>query len=174
MLHRLLLASLASTRQRRCASSDLVTVVKLREGIDGVAGVRALLSNEVHVLAADASGAVASYDSAWSTIKVYLGLVDDTANWTLAATASAGVDSALSYPGGVARVSVSAMSVDSGYVEISATRAGYTTPPPFRFNVVKVRAGSNGICGASRSRHHQASPSRTTEWTPASSTTSPA
>jgi hypothetical protein len=136
-----------TVRVADAVSSDLVTVVKLREGIDGVAGVRALLSNEVHVLAADASGAVASYDSAWSTIKVYLGLVDDTANWTLAATASAGVDSALSYPGGVARVSVSAMSVDSGYVEISATRAGYTTPPPFRFNVVKVRAGSNGTNG---------------------------
>ncbi len=121
--------------------TDTVTVSKVREGTDTI---NAFLTNESHNLPADASGTVSSFTGAASTIVVYVGATDTTASWTITRANSTGVTSALS--GAV--LTVSAMSVDNGYVDITATRTGYTSIVK-RFTLAKTKAGADGTIARS-------------------------
>ena len=88
--------------------SDKITIGKLKSGSDSAVG---MLTNESITLAADASGTVGSYATATTDIKIYLGVTDDSANWTVSKVDGTGVTSTLS----TRTVTVSAMSVDTGY-----------------------------------------------------------
>lgn len=62
--------------------TDFVTVVKVREGTDGLSGITAIISNESHTLPSDTVGVVSSYSGSGFTIQVFEG--------STALTASAG------------------------------------------------------------------------------------
>lgn len=114
--------------------SDSTTIVRLR---DGAANIAADLSNDAHTLPATADGTVTSFTGAVTTMSVYVGLVDDSANWTFARNNSTGVSSTRS--GNVVTVTGMTAAVDSGYVDITATRAGYPTQTR-RFVLAKAKS----------------------------------
>jgi hypothetical protein len=137
-------------------STDTVTIAKIREGATGATGgtgaagaaaVVALLSNEAHTLQADSSGTVSSFAGAATTLTVYEGLTDVSASYTVS-KADTGVTSTLA----TRTVTITAMSADSGYVDITATRSGYPTLTK-RFVLAKARAGATGATGPRGSKH---------------------
>ncbi len=116
-------------------------------GAPGAAGspaVAAVLSNEAAVFAADASGAVTSYAGNASTIQVYVGITDDTSNWTPSIVSSAGITA--SRVGYTVTVDSMAAGTDTGYVDITVARAGYGSITK-RFSVSKSKAGAAGSAG---------------------------
>lgn len=124
--------------------SDSITVVKVREGTDTV---NAVLSNESHVLPADAGGAITSYTGASTTMKVYVGATDDTANWTFTKADNTGVTSTIS----TNVVTISGLTVDSSYVDISASKTGYSSITK-RFSVSRAKTGATGSTGSTGNR----------------------
>ena len=123
--------------------SDTITIVKVREGSDTV---NAYLTNESITLSADASGTVSSYTGAATDVKIFLGSSDDSANWTVSKVDSAGVTSTLS----VRTITVTALTADTAYIDITASRSGYTSLTR-RFSLARSKAGTAGAAGASGS-----------------------
>jgi hypothetical protein len=127
--------------------TDRVTIIKVREGIDGVDGITALLTNESVTLPAGSNGVVSSYSGAVCTMKVYKGTADDTANWAFASAPASSADSLeYSRTGETVTVTGMAAGVDSAYVDITASRTGYPSITK-RFSVSKSKAGES-IAGA--------------------------
>lgn len=132
--------------------TDTITIVKVREGQDGSNGAPAvvgLLTNEAQTLAAASDGTVGDFSSATTYMKMYVGATDDSANWSYSKVDGAGVTSSINNTVGHAdrgKLAVSAMSVDSGYVDISAAKSGQPTVTK-RFSLSKSRAGANGATG---------------------------
>jgi predicted phage tail protein len=107
-------------------------------GANAIVGV---LSNETQTLPATSAGVVTTFAAATATMKVYDGGTDATDEWSFAKT-DHDVTSSLSG----STVTVSALSEDSGYVEITASRDGYD-PIIKRFVLSKAKAGTDGSNG---------------------------
>ena len=114
------------------ASGDLV-----QDGAAGADAVTLTLSSYAVALQAASDGTVPSFAAATATGKVQRGATDDTSNWTFSKADGSGVTSSMS--GAV--LMVSALSVDSGYVDVTATRSGYPTQTA-RFVLTKVRSSA--------------------------------
>lgn len=150
--------------------SDTFSVVKVREGIDGNNGTNgtngadaivALLTNEAHNVTADASGVVTTFVGASTEMVVYRGVVNDTANWTIT---RADTNTTTTLAG--ALVTVTALSADVGYVDITASRVGFASITK-RFTITKSRAGSNGNNGNDGQRGSKKFYASGTSWTDA-------
>lgn len=134
--------------QRDGATGELLgpwSVPRQLTGGVGPAGAGALhaeLTNDRHTIptAADGSGGV--YEGAETTLIVFAGGEDDSANWGVTATPSAGVTGSLSGR----TYTVTDLEADSGYVDLVATRSGYPTLTA-RFSLSKARAGADGTPG---------------------------
>lgn len=122
-------------------SNSYWTLVAAGGGVSAIA----MLSNESHMVPATSAGVVTSLDGASTTVKVMLGLTDDTANWNIAATP---VNITGSYSSSTKTYTVSAVNADVGYVEFNITRNG-ATPLVKRFTVTKSKAGDPGPTGSS-------------------------
>lgn len=105
---------------------------------DGANAVTAFLTNEAQTLGADPNGVVSSYSSAVTTMKVFVGAVDDSPNWAYTAAAT-NVTGALSTTGSKNIYTVTNLSADSGYVDITATKLGVSVTK--RFTLSKSRQG---------------------------------
>lgn len=92
-------------------------------------------------LPADAAGTVSSYSTAVTTARVMQGGVDVTSSWTLSK-----VDSSCTSTLSSGVVTVSAMSADSAYVDVTASRAGWPTLTA-RFALSKAKQGATGKDG---------------------------
>ena len=109
----------------------------------GFGNVTGVLSNEAHTVPTDSAGNNGNFTGAATTMAVYNGATDDSANWTVAATPLAGVTGSL-----VGKTyTVTAMTVDTGYVDMVASRSGYSSVTK-RFTLTKSKAGSAGSTGA--------------------------
>jgi hypothetical protein len=104
----------------------------------GVGGPNAILTNEAHLVPADSAGVVSSFAGASTEIKIYEGVVDSSADWTVT---KADTDCTSALVGRV--VTVSALSADVGYVDITAARTGYDSIVR-RFTITKSKAGTGG------------------------------
>lgn len=131
--------------------TDTITIVKLREGSDSI---NALLSNESHTLSASSAGVVSSYSGAGTTMVIYIGTADTTGSWTFSRTNSSGVSSTLA--SNSVSVTAFADAEDTGYVDITAARAGYTNITK-RFSLGKSKAGVVGTNGDRGAGHFYAS-----------------
>lgn len=125
--------------------TDQITIVKVREGDDGITSV---LSNEAHTLSADNSGTVLSYSGASTTMKVYKGVTDDSANWTFSRTDGTGVTSTIST--NTVTVTALAAGTDTSYVDITAARTGFASITK-RFTLSKSKTGAAGTNGTNGS-----------------------
>ncbi len=134
--------------------SDYISIAKVREGADGANGtngtngtngangadgddaVTGFLTNEAHVLPSNVAGVVTSWANAFTDFKVYFGIVDDTANWSFARADGPNITSTIS----TNRVTITGLSVDTSYVDITASRSGFSSVVK-RFKVTKSRTG---------------------------------
>jgi hypothetical protein len=126
--------------------SDTITVVKLREGSDTL---NVVLSNESHTIPADSNGLPTSYSGASTSVSIFSGTTDVTAQWVISKTDGLGVTSSLS--GNVITVTEMQASYSGSYVDITATKSGQPTITR-RFSLSKTKSGTNGTNGGSGSR----------------------
>jgi len=105
-------------------------------------GYQLTLTNEAHVLPADVAGNVSSFAGAVTTAYVFKGPVDETSSWSVTGT---GANCTFTQAG--TTFTVTALSADSGYIDITATKSG-ETPLVRRFSLAKAKAGATGANGA--------------------------
>ncbi len=153
--------------------NDVISIAKLREGADGTNGTNGvngtngadaivgLLTNEAHNVTADASGVVTSFAGASTEMVVYRGIANDTANWTIT---RANTNTSSTLVGAV--VTVTALTADVGYVDITASRVGFASITK-RFTITKSRAGTNGNNGNDGQRGSKKFYATGTAWTDA-------
>ncbi len=113
------------------------TAQALESEIAGKQGLTANLSNDSHLVPSDADGNNGNYTGCATTMSIYRMGIDDSANWTVTASPSTGVTGSLSGK----TYTVTAMSVDAGYVDLTATRSGYPSLT-LRFTVAKAKGGA--------------------------------
>lgn len=114
----------------------------------GVIALALVLSNSNVTLTADKTGLVSNYSSAVSEIRVYIAGVDDTANWTISkadSSCTSALNSSAVFPRTVT-VSNLLTASDTGYVDVTATRSGYSTLTQ-RLSLSKSKTGADGIKG---------------------------
>lgn len=130
--------------------TDDWTVVKVREGADGVTG---FLTNESFILAADTAGNVTTYTGANGNFKVFQGTTDVTTACTFSVP-TGGNPNSLTYSltasgSGAGTYSVSGgfgTGVDQTTLTIRATFGSMTIDKIFSLS--KSKAGSNGTSGS--------------------------
>lgn len=108
--------------------------------------VSATLSNETFVAPSNPDGSGSDLTGAATTMKVFLGGEDDSANWTVAASVSSGVTGSLSGK----TYTVSSLTANSGYVDLTASRIGFPSITR-RFSLSKARKGNRGSVTTARS-----------------------
>lgn len=126
-------------------STFTLTIPILRQGVNSVVGV---LTNESQAVSADVDGVVTAGTIIQSTLVIYNGISDDSANWTASIQSSAGITASL-INGKTISVSLP-VNTANGYVDITAVRQGYPNITK-RFSITKVNegdAGANGNPGA--------------------------
>jgi predicted phage tail protein len=123
----------------------IFSISKARAGVQGADGLTALLSNESHAVPVTWYGAVITLAGASTTMTIRRGQVDESALWSFSKADSAGISSSISGN----TVTVTAITADSAYIDITASRAGY---PSFtkRFTVTRNREGTRGTVQLSR------------------------
>lgn len=108
--------------------------------------ITATLTNDAALVPADASGNVTSFSGAVSSMKVFKSATDDTANWSFTKT-----DTSCTSSLSASTVTVSALSADVGYVDITATRSGFSSITK-RFTISKAKTGATGATGSAGTR----------------------
>lgn len=122
---------------------DIHQISKLRDGAAGSSTITCNLSNDTQSIPCSSTGELysTSLTGCTTTIQILKGATDDTANWNITATPSAGVTG--TYDKETYTYKVTGITVDSGYVEFICARSGYTTITK-RFSMNKDRSGSDG------------------------------
>lgn len=120
---------------------DRVTIVKLREGLDGVSPVAGFLTNESVSIAATNAGAVGSLTAAGGVFRVLDGITDVTGNAavTYSVAAETGVDVSIAANG---TYTIASLSADTGTATLRAVYKGVTIDRVY--TIVKARAGADG------------------------------
>lgn len=114
-------------------------------------GYVGFLTNESHSLAADSSGVVADFSTAFGEFKVFVGAVDRTADAVFSVVSQTGltgtVNTATNTPatGPKGYYEVTAMSAATGVLKLRAVVDGVTIEKSF--SLVKSLAGGNGTSG---------------------------
>lgn len=103
---------------------------------DSMDGATMLLTNDTIAIPTDSAGANGDYTGASTTFIVLLGAVDDSANWTVTATPSAGIAGTLA---GRA-YTVTSITADAAYVDLKASRQGFASVTR-RLSVVRIKNG---------------------------------
>lgn len=104
--------------------------------------ISAILSNETHVIPTDSNGSSGNYTGASTTVTIYEGTKDVSVAWSIKAIASEGITGTLSDK----TYTVTEMTTDSGYVEFTCSRNGYSDIVK-RFQLSRVKSGSTGASG---------------------------
>ena len=108
-------------------------------------GFTARLSNDTFVSPAENDGTSANLTGAATTISIFIGTTDDSANWTVAATPSSGVTGTLSGK----TYTVTGFTADAGYVDLVASRNTYPSLTA-RFSLSKGKKGKRGSIATAR------------------------
>jgi len=124
--------------------SDTISVVKVREGSDSVT---AFLTNESHIVPSSSTGVVSSFAGAVTDMIVFIGSSDTTSLWSYSITTNIGVTGSFGTGALKNRYTVSALSGDVGYVDITASRIGFAAVTK-RFTIAKSIAGAKGDNGS--------------------------
>ena len=102
------------------------------------------LSNEAHSITTDKNGNGGNFSDCETTVQVYNGTQDVTAQTTYTVTKSSGITGA--WDGANHKYKVTALSTDNGYVDIKAVYNGISVIK--RFTVSKSKTGATGATGA--------------------------
>ena len=113
------------------------------DGTNGASAVTAVLSNDSHNIPCNTSGTPSTYAGAVTTMSVFVGSTDTSSSWTYTVTPTnvTGTSS-----NNNRTFTVTGISADTGYVDITASRSGYSSVTK-RFTVVKSKQGTTGSSG---------------------------
>jgi hypothetical protein len=113
--------------------------------VDGTDTITAILSNESVTLPAAADGTVLSLVGASTTMSVFIGATDDSANWTYSrAYGAAGITATETVTSRTQ--TVNSLTVASNYIDITASKTGYPSITK-RFSVNRSLNGGKGDKG---------------------------
>ena len=120
---------------------DIHTITKLRDGAAGISTITAVLTNDDQSI--PESGGTVDYSAATTRLIIYSGGVEDTVNWTITLSASAGVTYTSSTTAAAQdTVAVTNMTTNSGTVTFTARKTGNADVIK-TFSVIKVPAGAD-------------------------------
>jgi hypothetical protein len=131
------------------ADFEFAKVTNGTKGNTGATGTNAIigvLSNETSTVPADVSGNVTSWGGSATTLTIYNGATDDTANWAIT-IAKSGVDGTSSGTPANRTFTPSSMTADTGTVTFTATRSGYATLTK-TYTITKSKTGATGGTGS--------------------------
>jgi len=111
-------------------------------GQDGVSMV-GTLSNDFQAIVTNNDGSGGNYSACVSTMSVFAGLVDDSANWTYEAVPSDGIQGEVSGSPSGRTYTVTNLLTDTGYIDFIASKSGYANVIK-RFNITKAKTGADG------------------------------
>lgn len=111
-----------------------------KDGSPGADAIEASLSNSQHNISTDSDGNNGNYSGAVCTMYIYKGVVDDSANWAVAITKSAGVSGTQNGK----TYTITGLSTDNGYVDFIASRSGYPSILK-RMTLTKTKSGVPGV-----------------------------
>lgn len=127
-------------------SSKYTDDTKANEAINEIGKLKTLnvaLSNEYQTVSTDADGNYKNFPEVATTVSVYMGSVDVTGKATYTVTKSSGITGTWNLS--TKTYTVTALSTDSGYVDISATYSNLKGTR--RFTIAKLKAGATGPAG---------------------------
>ena len=110
-------------------------VISFQNGADAVLSD---LSNDNHTVPTDSSGSNGNFTGCATTMSVFLGSSNDSANWTYAVTKSTGVTCTEAITSRTQ--TVTAMTTDTGTVTIVASKAGFASQTQV-FSISKAKSG---------------------------------
>ena len=112
-------------------------------GSNGAPAVTAVLSNDSHTIPCNTSGTPTTYAGAVTTMSVFVGASDTSSSWTYS-VATSNVSGTASNNNRT--YTVTGISADTGYVDITASRSGYSSVTK-RFSLAKAKQGGTGPQG---------------------------
>uniref|UniRef100_A0AB39C724 Minor tail protein n=1 Tax=Bacillus phage KoopaTroopa TaxID=3234046 RepID=A0AB39C724_9CAUD len=124
------------------AEYEIVKVTNGSNGTNGANAIMGILSNDSHTVPTDSAGNNGNFAGAVSTLTIYEGATDVTASWTITQTKS-NVTVTEATNSKTATVTAMTAGQDTGYVEFTATRAGYANVVK-RFTLTKNKSGASG------------------------------
>lgn len=127
-------------------SSKYTDDTKANEALEAIEGLKTLnvvLSNENQTISTDADGNCKNFPEVATTVSVFMGSVDVTDKATYTVTKSSGITG--SWNLSTKTYTVTELSTDSGYVDISATYSKLKGSR--RFTIAKLKAGATGPAG---------------------------
>lgn len=113
------------------------------EAIEKLKTLNVVLNNEHQTVSTDADGNYKNFPEVATTVSVYMGSVDVTGKATYTVTKSAGITG--SWNLSTKTYTVTGLSTDSGYVDITASYSGLKGTR--RFTIAKLKAGVAGPAG---------------------------
>ncbi len=127
-------------------SSKYTDDTKAEEALEAIEKLKTLsvvLNNEHQTVSTDADGNYKNFPEVATTVSVYMGSVDVTGKATYTVTKSAGITG--SWNLSTKTYTVTGLSTDGGYVDITASYSGLKGTR--RFTVAKLKAGATGPAG---------------------------
>lgn len=119
------------------------STVEVGDDIVGLDGITVILTNESDTIATAFDGTGGDYSNVNTYVQVFVGIINDTANWTFTALPSNVTGAFDSIE--LNKYQVTNMTAPKGYVDITATKGA--TSIVKRFTLAQARAGSNGTDG---------------------------
>ena len=113
------------------------------DGSNGAPAVTAVLSNDSHTIPCNTSGTPTTYTGAVTTMSVFVGASDTSSSWTYSISATNVTGNASNNN---RTYTVTGISADTGYVDITASRSGYSNVTK-RFSLAKAKQGNTGATG---------------------------
>lgn len=113
------------------------------EAIEKLKTLNVVLNNEHQTVSTDADGNYKNFPEVATTVSVYMGTVDVTGKATYTVAKSAGITG--SWNLSTKTYTVTGLSTDSGYVDITASYSGLKGTR--RFTIAKLKAGAAGPAG---------------------------
>jgi hypothetical protein len=125
-------------------ATDILSMIAIKPGTDGINSVSAVLSNEAATVSSDSAGNVGSFSNAGGTFYVFDGTTDKTGNAavTYSVASSTGVTISIASSG---VYTITAMSADSGTATLRAVYNNLTINKIY--SISKSRAGATGPTG---------------------------
>lgn len=127
-------------------SSKYTDDTKAEEALEAIEKLKTLsvvLNNEYQTVSTDADGNYKNFPEVATTVSVYMGSVDVTGKATYTVAKSAGITG--SWNLSTKTYTVTGLSTDSGYVDITASYSGLKGTR--RFTIAKLKAGATGPAG---------------------------
>jgi len=127
-------------------ATDVLSMIGVKAGVDGVNAISGLLSNESSTVSATSAGVVSDFSNSGGTFYVFDGITDKTGNasvtYSVVSGSTVGVTISIASTG---IYTITGLSTDTGTATLRAVYNGVTINKIY--SISKSKAGTNGING---------------------------